>query len=521
MKMKNILSSIFATRYENQFLVRNEFMRWSLLILLFAAAFGIRVVGVTQIPLNYHPIKQYRAAITAKAFYYSYFANVPEAEKEVAVAALDRIGILGPPVASFLGAVSYWINGAEALWIPKMLSTIYWMIGGIFLYATARRMMKEDAALLSTSIYLLLPFGVISSQSFQPDPLMMMLMIISIYLVVAHHERQTRFSLISMSLLASAAILIKPVSLFIIYGAFFALQVHRHGLNRRLIFNKENFIFFAISLFPSFLYYSYGIFNTSNLNEQAQKSFVPQLFLQFDFWDGWLKRVRLAVGFTMFLGGMIGTLLYPAGWQKKMLFGMWAGYFAMCLAFSYTISTHDYYHLPLFPIIGLAFGSIAGVLMQNLRQQVNNQYFEIGTWAILLVALFLGAGTNVQSLRKLPDYQPEIRLAEDIGRAVSNSTKTIMLSPYDAKPLIYYGKIAGEYWPYWFDIRDEKLWGVTNLTPEDRLRMLTRGTEPEYFIIADLEEYENQSDLKQFLESTYPVVIEDPRFLVYDLKASR
>jgi hypothetical protein len=516
-----IMTSNHVKNYENHFIVRSESMRWLLVVILFVTAFGIRVVGVTQIPMNYHPVKQYRAALTARAFYYSRLDNAPVWETEVAQASLESIGFLGPPLVDSIAAAFYLISGTEALWIPKLLSSIYWMIGGFFLYASARRMMNEDAALLSTSIYLLLPFGVVSSQSFQPDPLMLMFMIISIYMIIVHYEHPTRAGLIGMGIISAIAILIKPVSLFIIFGAYLALQYHSRGLNRNLIFNKDTILFVSIALLPSLLYYGYGILNTANLDQQAQKSFIPQLFLQFNFWDGWLKRIRIAVGYTLFLGGMLGAFLYPDGWRKKLLFGLWIGYFTMCFAFTYTISTHDYYHLPLFPVIALSFGSIAEILTQNLRQQATNRYLQLGMAAILFLAFFLGAGTSVQALGKLPDYQPEIILAQDVGEAVSHSTRTIFLAPHDGKPLMYHAKIAGQYWPYWFDIRDEKLWGITNLLPDERLQMLGEGMNPEYFIVTDLAEFENQADLTQYLNENYPVVIEDSRFVIFDLAAGR
>jgi hypothetical protein len=505
--------------YANQFIVRNEPIRWLIVSIIFITAFGIRAIGITNIPMDYHPIKQYRAALTARSFYFSKTDEVPIWEKEVAYSSLERIGFLGPPVVDVVAAGLYFVGGGEALWIPRLMSSIYWITGGIFLYALARKMMNEDASILATSIYLFLPFGVISSQSFQPDPLMIMLLVISIYAIVVYHQQLTRKNLFAMAAISAVAILIKPVSLFIIFGGYFAMQIQKKGLAKSLILDQDNIIFVLVALFPSILYYGYGILNTVNLDQQAQKSFIPQLLLQFDFWDGWLKRIRLAVGFTMFLGGILGALMYSPGWHKNLLFGLWAGYFVMCFAFNYTISTHDYYHLPLFPIIALSFGSIADILSQNLRRQATNPFLELGIWGVLFVSLFLGAGTHVQAARKLPDYRSEITLAEDIGRLVAHSTNTIFLAPYDGKPLMYYGKISGQYWPYWYDIRDEKLWGVKDLLPEERLKILSKGMEPEYFIVTDVMELENQSDLKQYLEGNYPVLIRDSRFVIYKLSS--
>jgi hypothetical protein len=514
MKNNNIL---IGDQPETLFLARNRLMQFSILLLLFLTAFGIRLFGITNIPMDYHPVKQYRSALTARAIYYSHLEDINELEKKTALASLKYIGILGPPIVDYIAASAYTTLGTEILWIPKLLSTIYWIIGGLFLYLIALEMMNADAAILCTAIYLFLPFGVLSSQSFQPDPLMIMAMIISVYTIIIYHSRPSAKMLFIAGIVSAVAILIKPVSVFIVFGAYLGYHVHCKGLTRNFFFDQNLIIFSLIALLPSTLYYGYGIVNTTTLDQQAQKSFVPQLFFQFNFWDGWLKRIKIALGFDIFIGSLLSAFLFIPGWQKKLIFGMWSGYFLMCLVFNYTISTHDYYHLPLFPIAALSLGPAAALLLNELRTQTNRWYLELGVWVLLAIALFLSAGTTIQASRRLPEYEKEIRIAEEVGEAVYHSTNTIMLAPYDGKPLMYYGKLAGEYWPYWYDIRDEKLWGVKDMNPIERVRSVSKDMDLEYFIITDLEELENQSDLKDFLDKTYPIWVKKPEYVIYQL----
>jgi hypothetical protein len=502
---------------ENQFLARNQLMSIAILIVMFLTAVGIRVYGITNIPMNYHPVKQYRSALTARAMYYSKLVDITDLDKQTAIASLEYIGYLGPPVVDFIAASAYLIYGSEALWLPKLFSVIYWTIGGIFLYFIARRMMNFDAAIISTAIYLLLPFGVLSSQSFQPDPLMIMFMIISLYLIIIFHSEPTTKKLFFAAFISAASILIKPVSLFIIFGAYLGLQIHYRGLNRNLLRDRYLVIFSLITVIPTALYYGFGMIYTTTLDQQAQKSFLPQLLIQFNYWDGWLKRIKIAVGFDVFIGSMLSMFIFPNSWQKKFVFGMWGGYIVMCLVFSYTISTHDYYHLPLFPIAALSFGPTVTMFFYKLRQQTNMWYMELGVWIILIVALFLSAGVTVQAVQRLPDYHNETLTAGDIGEAVSHSTRTIMLAPYDGKPLMYYGKLAGKHWPYWYDIRDEKLWDVKDMLPAERMGMLATDMNPEFFIVTDIEELENQKDLKEYLDETYPVFAHKPEYIIYQI----
>lgn len=78
------MSSVFARNLEDQFVARNEFIRWAILLIVFFTGFGIRIVGITRIPLDYHPVKQYWAALTARSFYCQRSENIPEWEKEIA-----------------------------------------------------------------------------------------------------------------------------------------------------------------------------------------------------------------------------------------------------------------------------------------------------------------------------------------------------------------------------------------------------------------------------------------------------
>ena len=85
--------------------------------------------------------------------------------------------VIEPPVIDTLVAETYKVFG-EHLWIGRIYSSVFWMIGGIFFFLLARELLSLDEALLALTVYLLLPYGVIASRSFQPDPLMVMLIII-------------------------------------------------------------------------------------------------------------------------------------------------------------------------------------------------------------------------------------------------------------------------------------------------------------------------------------------------------
>lgn len=497
---------------------QNGTMRKFIILAIFIVGMGVRLYGIGLAPLDFHPVKQFRSAITARAFYYSSNASITPIEAEIAEASLNSIGILGPPIFEYLASKIYNIVNAEVIWIPKLISVVFWMVGGWFLYLLTREMVSFGAAIISLAFYTLLPFGVVASRSFQPDPFMVMLMIIAIYFLVRFYLDPKDKYLVIGGVFSSLAFLVKPVCVLIIFSVYISLGINHFGF-KNFIRQKRIYIFIILSFLPSFLYYFYAIFSAGNLEAQAQKSFVLELFVNFNFWDGWLKRISQVMGYTYFFGGMIGVLLFKSGWRKALLFGAWTGYLLMCLSFNYTISTHDYYHLPLIPIVALSLGSIFEVILKELNAQLKSNSF-LATLASLVVifAFLLSAGISIQAQRRVPNYSGDLVFFREVGEVVHHSQNTIMLAPFDGKPLMYYGNIAGQYWPYWFDIRDEKLWLGKSLSASNRLQNLQDQNDYDYFIITDIEEFKNQTDLYELLTMNFSLLHQDDRLLVYSLK---
>ena len=63
---------------------REPFLRWAILGVLFVAALGVRLWGVGDLPLDFHPTRQYRSAMIARAYYYASNGSVAEWRRQVA-----------------------------------------------------------------------------------------------------------------------------------------------------------------------------------------------------------------------------------------------------------------------------------------------------------------------------------------------------------------------------------------------------------------------------------------------------
>ena len=100
------------------------------LLLLCVLALAVRI-HIAQLPMNFHPTRQYRSTLIARAHYLEGREHVSTEKLEVARENRRRQGQLEPPVMELLACLAYFVAGDEHLWIPRLLSSIFWVIGGV------------------------------------------------------------------------------------------------------------------------------------------------------------------------------------------------------------------------------------------------------------------------------------------------------------------------------------------------------------------------------------------------------
>ncbi len=214
----------------------NRGLRLLILLILFAAAFVLRVDRIGEPLLEFHPMRQTRNAIFARGLYMANNPDFPQWQQVIAVSNKEFVGRFEPPIVDSLAAATYRIIGAEQVWIIRAYSSIFWLIGGGFLFWLASRTMSSDAAIFAAGFYLLLPFGVMGSRTFQADPLMVGLMIASISLIWHFHARPGIHQLFAAVVVSSLALLVKPICGPVIYVTFLGLQIQRRSLRAALTY---------------------------------------------------------------------------------------------------------------------------------------------------------------------------------------------------------------------------------------------------------------------------------------------
>ena len=539
-----------ASCQSDQCFIKKPVCRYIIVLLLLVTALGIRLHNITKLPLDFSPIREYQNAHIARGLYYETNDSISESRKQVAKLNMERMGfLLEPRIIENASVAGYRLMGAEHLWIPRVLSSIFWVVGGFFLYLIAMKLFSPGISLFSTFFYLFLPYSILASRTFQPDPLMVMMMLFSIYRVMKYDENPTWANLFTAAVIAAVAVFIKPYCVFIIFGGFFSLAVFRKGFWKAVL-NRNTIIYGFSIILPAFAYYfsAFGF-----VGEHAKSSFLPNLLVDPAFWSGWFTMIVQVIGYIAFLLAVIGLFKVKPGQPRALLLGLWAGYFVLGLSATYQIHTHSYYSLPLIPIAALSIAPIAGIFIDRARPLFSKRFMA----GFLIFLLLIGFGLFF-AIRSLPvktmfaghkqklktaaifigvnpefgkflsgDVEIDINMAKEIGEHVGHSPNTLILTPYFGRVIAYHGEFAGLPWPTSDSLYERSVSGARvpdiekDFTPE-HITLLYKGRlikyTPDFFIITAFEEFKKQFDLRKVLYENYPVLVQNDDYLIFDLR---
>lgn len=483
----------------------------ALVVLVCLAGFGVRLVDLYDPPLDFHPTRQLRSAILARSVYYQLAPDADSQQREAAQA-LAELETYEPPILETLVGGVYALLGKEALWAARVMNALFWLIGGAALLQILRGAVPFWASWLGLLFYLCLPFGVIASRSFQPEPWMVMWMLLATWGLRRWQAapNQWRWALITGGLMGMA-LLVKVVAGFFLLPALAAV-ILASGLGKMLK-RPQTWALAALSAAPVLILYL-------GFNAQRSGDFLSfwtvalsGLVLTTNFYADWLAMVKGLTGLAYLPAALLGTVL--AGREHKpLLIGWWAGYALYGLLFPYQYTTHEYYHLPLVALIGLSLPFLAAPVVERLKQEA--WIWRLAALGVVLAAagyaLFVARSTLVA---KNYPYEPESW--RRVGEAIPPGSSVVALTADYGMRLRYYGwrSIAAS-WPAGADLKLFSMAGSEAGDPLDTFASLTEGRQ--YFLVTAFSELDAQPELKQILTEHYPVFAEGNGFVVYDLQ---
>lgn len=491
-------------------------LRFFIVALLFVAAFAVRVYHIDKFPANLSPGRPIHSLLIARGYYFEGLKSIPEWRRESARINKERCGTGEPHIMEPIAAFAFRIAGGEYLWIPRLISSIFWLIGGAFLYLLVKKIASADAALLSIAFYLFLPYGVSASRTLMPHPLMIMMLVLSLFCIFRYYEQRSIQRLIIAAALSSMAMLTYPSASFPVYGAFVALAFYKDGISKAVI-SPKSLLFAAITVLPVGIYYAYNYFFGPYLSHHVEVSLTPSILLRSFFWRGWFSRIEATVGFAATISGLFGVFLFRKGSARVLAIGLWVSYFVYALIFNYHNATHTYYQIVFIPTVAISLGSIGVLIANRLSKTCDQLHWRVSVLIVIVLAVSLSM-YRVRRKMHNPNFQNQIKIAQEVGKMVGHSTKTILLTQIYHLTFKYFGELSGENWPARGDFVAMAMRGEPMLAAQQRFNTLYLKNDPEYFIITNFREFMSQTDLKNFLVENFPVLVQTNYCLIFDLR---
>lgn len=489
--------------------------RWlfvTVLALLFGLGLGIRLYDLTDLPLDFHPTRQLLSALKARGMYDQTASDIPDWQRRMAIQQWKTKAEVEPEVFERLVAFTYRFTG-EHLWIPRIYSSVFWVVGGVFLFLLSRDLISTDGAVIATAYYLFFPYSVIASRSFQPDPLMVMLIIMSWWAVMGWTKSQTWGWALLAGLLGGLAIFIKFVAAFFVIGAALGAAFGRFTL-RGLVRDAQVWAMAALGILPPASYLFYGIVLHGFLGRQFGGRFIPALLFSPLNYAQWAAEANLAAGGVAIMLGLLGLFFVRDRNVRIFLLWMWGAYALFGLFFDYHVATHDYYHLPLIPLVAVSLAPLADRLFVQLTELTAQRWTRLAALVVLSYGLF-AAVWDVRNQLKSVDYRPEAARWAQIGEELGHGPDVVALTQDYGSRLAYWGWQNAVIWPNSGDIDYREVRG-SSFDFESAFAHLTKDMR--FFLVTDFDELNRQPELKQRLAGS-SVFAQGDGYVIYDLNA--
>ncbi len=475
---------------------------------------GIRVYDLTDPPFDFHATRQMRAAVIARGMYFESLTSADEDQRELALEMEQKEAIIEPQIMERLAAWSYLIAGEEHLWIPRFLSSLFWILAGIAVLLLGNELASFDGGLVAMFYMLFLPYSIYATRTFQPDPLMVSLIAWSVWAVLRWYRESTMRMAIVTGVLGGLAIYVKSVAVFFVGGAFIGILLVGIGL-RKAISDKQVWAMGILTVLPTGLFYVYGLWIAGFLQQQLNYRFFPEMWRDPAFYIRWQEMATNISGFGTLLAALASIFMVTDKGKRGLLGGLWLGYFIYSMTFPYHTLTHDYYQLPLILVVAISITVVASELLSRMA------VVEKSIWAkaVVVILLFAGAFFKVWDVRVnlvRTDYRGDVAFYEEVGEFIEPGARALSMSPAYGHTLSYYGWVLNDSWIRPGDVNLRILAGASE---NDVLESsYNKIDEYDYFVSTQIGALNNTPELKELLYENYEVLVEGDGYIIFDLK---
>jgi 4-amino-4-deoxy-L-arabinose transferase-like glycosyltransferase len=449
--------------------------------------------------------RETEGALLAREWYLGGGSGLPAWKQRVLHALDSSVRPIEPPLLDYATSLEYRASG-ENFWFPRLLSSFFWVLGGVFLYLIAVRLMTRSAAVIALALYLTWPYAVWLSRHFMPDALLVCSLLAASLTVIRYWERPGRGRLVAAGAVACFATAVKPgVAIFFLVALFASLAVSRRQLRASVVGGGLP-LFTAFAGSAALAYYVYGRYLSHFIWRAADSGRVrPHLLIASDFWQGWWNMVsyllrypqpQAALAFVPLAVGLAGLAL-ARGTARAVLVGLTLGYVAFALTFANYTQTHPYYSLPLIPILTLSIGLVASSLLGRLGRAGHGVLAGLVVLAVAVAAFKAHAVlTGKETRQTIADYR-------SIGRLTGHTTRALIVSGELRTPAMYWGWIVGDAW----DVGDYPNGLPRSMNP----------AKYDFLVVEGVDQIQTTPGLRR-LARRLPVVARTSRYAIFDLR---
>lgn len=486
------------------------------MIALLVAGFAVRMLDLTDPPLDFAATRQLHSLILARGFYYQMetpsLQSLPVEQRQLGIKAAEQELQVEPVILEKITAALYALFGKETFVIPRMLISLLWVVGGIPLFLITRRFSGTNGALFALAFYELLPFGVIAGRSFQPDPFMVTVILFAVLFQIRWSEDHSLKNALLAGGFSGLALLIKLPALFFV-GLPFAGLVLVNGI-KKTVRERHLFLMVGLTLLPVIAYYLvYSLSGNSTTNVVTNR-FFPSLFIQPGWYQRWFMMAKSVVGYIPLFLAVLAFFLIKTRSLKIVYGGFWIGYLLQGFVFAYHISSHDYYQLPLIPIVAIGCGLIFASILEKIGSSAPKLIARLFIIAVLIFGMALTILKSRSEMREA-DYRYEEIYWKNLGDLIGHEAQVTALTHDYGFRLQYWGGILPRLWKTQGDYAVEEL--ANNVEIPFDVRFKEAAGDSDYFLITLINDFESQTDLHDFL-FTYYAYTQGEGYYLFDLK---
>jgi len=268
----------------------------------------------------------------------------------------------------------------------------------------------------------------------------------------------------------------------------------------------------GIALLPAVIYTIYGTFVAGYLGQQFSFRIFPNLWVDISNYSRWMGQINDTAGIPALVLGLVGILLFEGNQSRKFTLGLWSGYAIYGFTFAYHIGTHDYYQLPLIPILALSIAPFGTFIISKVLSIHAGKYIRstmLGL-CLVIVLMLLWQSRNILTSQ---DYRAEPAFWQALGDKLRDESVVGLTQDYGFR-LAYYGWDSIDNWPGTGDLAVRKLAGRPEKEIQTLIEKDIKGKR--YFLVTWFEDYARQPELKAYLEKTYPVETGEG-YLLFDI----